>query len=167
LVQAEYLIARSSGLSAGPALLSNVTKAIQDEVREWQSRPLESIKRYRGFGRQPTEMKNRGGTRCSIACIDSLKEAVFPNAEVQLCIVHLVRHSLNYLSWIQRLEVAADLRLVHSAPTKEEAARLLEEFALKWDATHPTVSQVWQRNWQRITPFLAYANEIRKVISYD
>src|SRR5438309_5524768 len=117
-----------------------------------------------------TELKNRGVTDIFIACVDGLKgfpeaiEAVFPQTQVQLCIVHLVRHSLNYVSWKQRRQVAADLRPIYTAPTAEEAERLLDEFAAKWDATHPTISQVWRRNWERITPFFAFPNEIRKVI---
>lgn len=117
-----------------------------------------------------TEIKNRGVQDVFVACVDGLKgfpdaiEAVFPQAEVQLCIVHLVRHSLNYVSWKQRRMVAADLRPIYTAATAEEAARQLEEFAAKWDGTHPTISQVWRRNWERITPFFAFPAEIRKVI---
>jgi putative transposase len=117
-----------------------------------------------------TEIKNRGVQDVFIACVDGLKgfpeaiEAVFPQAQVQLCIVHLVRHSLNYVSWKQRRAMAADLRPVYTAPTAEEAARQLEEFAARWDATYPTISQVWRRNWERVTPFFAFPAEIRKVI---
>lgn len=117
-----------------------------------------------------TEIKNRGVQDVFIACIDGLKgfpeaiEAVFPHTQVQLCIVHLVRHSLNYVSWKQRKKVASDLRPIYTAPTAEEASRQLEEFAAKWDATHPTISQVWRRNWERITPFFAFPADIRKVI---
>lgn len=117
-----------------------------------------------------TEMKNRGVQDVFIACVDGLKgfpeaiEAVFPQTQVQLCIVHLVRHSLNFVSWKQRRQVAGDLRPIYTAPTADEAARVLDEFAAKWDATHPTISQVWRRNWERITPFFAFSAEIRKVI---
>ncbi len=117
-----------------------------------------------------TEMKNRGVQDVFVACVDGLRgfpdaiEAVFPKAQVQLCIVHLVRHSLNYVSWKQRRQVAADLRPVYTAPTAVEAGRRLDEFAAKWDSSHPTISQVWRRNWERITPFFAFPNEIRKVI---
>jgi putative transposase len=117
-----------------------------------------------------TEIKNRGVQDVFIACVDGLKgfpeaiEAVFPQAQVQLCIVHLVRHSLNYVSWKQRRAMAGDLRPVYTAPTAEEAARQLEEFAARWDATYPTISQVWRRNWERVTPFFAFPAEIRRVI---
>jgi putative transposase len=117
-----------------------------------------------------TELRNRGVQDIFIACVDGLKgfpeaiEAVYPQTQVQLCIVHLVRQSLTYVSWKQRRLLAADLRRVYTAPTADEAGRQLEEFAAKWDATHPTISQVWRRNWERITPFFAFPAEIRKVI---
>lgn len=117
-----------------------------------------------------TEMRNRGVLDIFIACIDGLKgfaeavEAVYRDTQVQLCIVHLVRHCLNYVSWKQRKEVARDLRPIYAAPTSEAAALELERFAAKWDATHPTISQVWRRNWQRVIPFFAFPAEIRKVI---
>jgi putative transposase len=60
--------------------------------------------------------------------------------------------------------VAADLRPIYTAPTAEGALIALEAFASKWDATHPTISQVWRRNWERVTPFFAFPAEIRKVI---
>lgn len=114
-----------------------------------------------------TDLKNRGVEDLFIACVDGLKgfpEAIFPQAQVQLCIVHLVRHSLNYVSHKQRKEVAADLRKIYRAATREEAERQLAEFAQKWDAKYPTISQAWQRNWERITPLFAYPPEIRRVI---
>lgn len=117
-----------------------------------------------------TEMKNRGVQDIFVTCVDGLKgfpdaiEAVFPRAQVQLCIVHLVRHSLNYVSWKQRKAVAAELRPIYTAPTAEAALQRLDEFAAKWDATHPTISQVWRRNWERITPFFGFPPDIRKVI---
>ena len=166
------------GVEVSPTLVSNVTEAVQDEVRAWQNRPLEPIYpivymdalyvRMRDNGHVQnravyvpigvnldghkevlglwtsanegakfwlqvmTEMKNRGVQDVFIACVDGLKgfpeaiEAVFPKAQVQLCIVHLVRHSLNYVSWKQRRRVAADLRPIYAAATADEAARQLE-----------------------------------------
>lgn len=117
-----------------------------------------------------TELKNRGVQDIFIACVDGLKgfpeaiEAVFPQTQVQLCIVHLVRHSLNFVSWKQRAEMAADLKTIYGAVTGELAAQHLEAFAAKWDATHPTVSGIWRRNWDRIIPFFGYPADIRKVI---
>lgn len=116
------------------------------------------------------ELKNRGVQDIYIACVDGLKgfpeaiEAVFPKTQVQVCIVHLVRASMQYVSWKQRKEVAAGLREIYTAPTAEAAADALERFADKWDKTHPAVSQIWRRNWQRIIPFFAFAPDVRKVI---
>ena len=104
-----------------------------------------------------------------IACVDGLKgfpeaiEALYPQTEVQLCIVHLVRAALNYVPWKYRKLVAADLRRIYQAATAEEARQQLEEMILKWTA-YPSVGQVWQRNWDRITPFFHYPADIRKAI---
>src|ERR1035438_455960 len=117
-----------------------------------------------------TELRNRGVQDIYIACVDGLKgfpeaiETVFPQAEVQLCIVHQVRGSLNYVSWKQRKAVAGDLRPIYQASTAEEAALRLEEFAAKWDGSYPTISAMWRRHWTHLTPFFAYPPEIRKVI---
>ena len=117
-----------------------------------------------------TEIRNRGVEDIFIACVDGLKgfpeaiELIYPRAQVQLCIVHMVRHSLNYVSWKQRRAVAEDLRGIYTAATAEAAERALDKFAEKWDASHPTIGQVWRRNWERITPFFAFPAEIRKVI---
>lgn len=117
-----------------------------------------------------TELKNRGVADILIACVDGLKgfpeaiEAVFPKAEVQLCIVHLVRNSLNFVSWKQRKEVAADLRVIYTASTEDEAGVALNSFATKWDKQYPQIAKSWRNNWARVIPFFAYAPEIRKII---
>ena len=117
-----------------------------------------------------TELKNRGVQDIFIACVDGLKgfpeaiETVFPCTQVQLCLVHMVRNSLKYVSWKQRKEVAADLKAIYQAPTAEQAEMELMAFEEKWDKTHPSTGQSWRRNWERITPFFAYSPEIRKVI---
>jgi putative transposase len=117
-----------------------------------------------------TELKNRGVTDIFIACVDGLKgfpdaiEAVFPKTAVQLCLVHMVRHSLNFVGWKQRKEVAADLRLIYSATTEDDALRRLTEFEGKWDASFAPIGQSWRRNWARLTPFFDYPADIRKVI---
>jgi putative transposase len=117
-----------------------------------------------------TELKNRGVTDIFIACVDGLKgfpeaiESVFPQTEVQLCIVHLVRHSLNYVGWKQRKEVARDLKLIYTAATDTEAEQRLADFSLKWDAKFPMIAKSWRSNWTRVIPFFAHPPEIRKVI---
>ncbi len=117
-----------------------------------------------------TELKNRGVNDILIACVDGLKgfpeaiESVFPQTEVQLCIVHLVRHSLNYVGWKQRKEVARDLKTIYTAATDVEAEHKLAEFSLKWDAKFPMIAKSWRSNWTRVIPFFAHPPEIRKVI---
>lgn len=117
-----------------------------------------------------TELKNRGVRDIFIACVDGLKgfpeaiETVFPQTEVQLCIVHMVRHSLNYVGWKQRKEVAADLKTIYTSATEAEAEAALNEFAKKWDAKYPTISRSWRSNWTRVIPFFAHPPEIRRVV---
>jgi putative transposase len=203
-------------VEVSPMLISNVTEAVQDEVKAWQNRPLEPLYpivymdalhvRMRDNGHVQnravhiaiginlegykevlglwtsgnegakfwlqvlTEIRNRGVQDIFIACVDGLKgfpeaiETVYPQAQVQLCIVHLVRQSLNYAAYKQRRAIAADLKPIYGAATAEQARIELDAFAAKWDSTHPTISQVWRRNWERITPFFAFPAEIRKVI---
>ena len=203
------------GTEVSPSLISSVTDAVADEVKAWQSRPLDPIYPivyldcihvkvregtvrvkavYLAIGitldgekevlglwlaqsegakfwlQVVTELRNRGVQDILIACVDGLKgfpdaiEAVFPQATVQLCIVHMVRHSLNYVSWKRRPEVAADLRRIYQSATAEEAEIRLGEFEDKWDAEYLPIGQSWRRNWQRLIPFFDYPPEIRKVI---
>jgi len=117
-----------------------------------------------------TELRNRGVQDIFIACVDGLKgfpeaiETIFPYTQVQLCIVHMVRNSLRYVSWKQRKDVATDLKTIYQAPTADQAEMELMAFEEKWDKTHPTIGHTWRRNWERITPFFAYPPDIRKVI---
>lgn len=116
------------------------------------------------------ELKNRGVQDIFIACCDGLKgfpeaiEAVYPKTQVQLCIVHQIRHSLRYVNWKQRKVIAADLKRVYGAATLAEAELALAEFAEKWDDQHPTISLSWRNNWARLSVFFDYPPEIRKVI---
>lgn len=117
-----------------------------------------------------TELNNRGVEDIFIACVDGLKgfpeaiETVFPRTQVQLCIVHMVRHSLNYVTSRNRKAVADDLKLIYQSATAEQAEMQLTAFAEKWDKSHPTISRSWRRNWDQIIPFLAYPPDIKKVI---
>src|SRR5215831_12879427 len=83
---------------------------------------------------------------------------------VQLCIVHLVRNSLNYVGWRERKAVAADLKEIYGAPTAEAAADELKRFGEKWGKPYTTITTLWQRNWERIIPFFAFPAEVRKII---
>lgn len=117
-----------------------------------------------------TDLKNRGLQDIFIATVDGLKgfpdaiATVYPQTQVQLCIVHMVRNSLKYVSWKQRKEMAADLKTIYQADTVEMAAENLDLFAKKWDPTHPTVSKSWYAHWEQLTPFFDYPKEIRKVL---
>jgi putative transposase len=117
-----------------------------------------------------TELQNRGMKDCFIACVDGLTglpeaiETAFPHTRVQLCMVHLVRNSLKYVSYKHRKAVAADLKAIYSASTEAEAEFHLELFAEKWDRQYPTISKSWRAQWVRVIPLFAFSEDIRKVI---
>ncbi|EMN1295516.1 TPA: IS256 family transposase [Escherichia coli] len=116
------------------------------------------------------ELKNRGLDDIFIACVDGLKgfpdaiEAVYPNTQVQLCIVHQIRNSLRFVSWKERKAVAADLKTIYGAATLKQAEQALEQFAETWDSQHPSISKSWRDNWTRLSVFFDYPPQIRKVI---
>jgi putative transposase len=203
-------------VEVSPALISNVTEAVMDEVRAWQSRPLDEVYgivyldalvvKMRVEGRVEsravyvaigitlegqkevlglwtsanegakfwlqvlTELNNRGVRDIFIACVDGLKgfpqaiETVFPKTMVQLCIVHMVRASLNYVNWKERRLVAADLKAIYRAATEDEAEQQLKSFSEKWDRKYPTISAMWRRNWLGIVPFFQFPEEVRRII---
>jgi putative transposase len=203
-------------VEVSPGLISQVTEEVQEEVKAWQSRPLEAVypivyldalyvkMRHEGRvenravyvaigvnmeGRKEvlglwtsasegakfwltilTELRNRGVKDIFIACVDGLKgfpqaiESVFPQAQVQLCIVHLVRASLKYVSWKDRKRVAADLKLIYRAATVEQAQQELENFIAHWGAKYQAIGKLWREQWQRVIPLFAFPEEIRKVI---
>jgi putative transposase len=117
-----------------------------------------------------TELKNRGLTDVLIACVDGLKglpeaiEAVFPQTEVQLCIVHMVRNSLKFVSYKDRKKIADDLKTVYRSATVEQAEEALTEFEGTWEYRYPMIGKSWRANWLRVIPFFAYPETIRKVI---
>ncbi len=117
-----------------------------------------------------TELANRGVKDIFIACVDGLKgfpdaiRSVFPKTEVQLCIVHLIRNSLAFVSWKQRKEMADDLKTIYNAATEKEAELNLTKFEEKWNSTHASVAKIWRRNWDGIIPLFSYSAEIRKAI---
>ncbi len=204
------------GTEVSPTLISTITDAVLDDVRLWQSRPLEGVypilyfdclfvkSRHEGAVKSKavyvalgvnlqgekellglwvsategakfwlavfTDLQRRGVRDCFVACVDGLiglpeaLETIFPQTQVQLCIVHKVRQSLRYVVWRERRFVARDLRAIYGAATLVEAEGALEQFALTWDATYPTISTNWRRDWARLTVFFDYPPEIRKVI---
>ncbi|MDQ9172501.1 IS256 family transposase [Oxalobacteraceae bacterium R-40] len=117
------------------------------------------------------ELKNRGLQDVLIAVVDGLRgfpeaiEAVYPQAQIQTCIVHLIRNSLNLASWKDRKPLATALKPIYQAVTAEAAASALQAFAgSDWGRKFPTVAAMWQRQWEQVTPFFAYPPEVRKII---
>ncbi|MCZ5503832.1 IS256 family transposase [Escherichia coli] len=117
-----------------------------------------------------TELKNRGLNDILIACVDGLKgfpdaiNTVYPKARIQLCIVHMVRNSLRFVSWKDYKAVTRDLKAIYQAPTEEAGQQALEAFAAAWDSRYPQISRSWQANWPNLATFFAYPTDIRKVI---
>ena len=204
------------GTDVSPTLISTITDAVLEDVRLWQSRPLEAVypilyfdclfvkSRHEGAVKTKavyvalginltgekellglsvsetegakfwlsvfTELRQRGIQDCFVACVDGLSglpealETIFPQTQVQLCMVHKVRQSLRYVVWKERRPVARDLRAIYGATTLEEAEEALEQFAQTWDASYPTMSTNWRQDWTRLTVFFDYPPAIRKVI---
>jgi putative transposase len=117
-----------------------------------------------------TELKNRGVQDILIACVDGLPgfpeaiESLYPQTQIQRCIVHMVRNSLRYVGWKERKRVARDLRAVYTAPTAEAGAHALDAFRKQWDGRFPTIGMLWRQHWDHLSPFFAYPAPIRKVI---
>jgi putative transposase len=116
------------------------------------------------------ELKNRGVTDILISVVDGLKgfpeaiRTVFPETQVQTCIVHLVRHSLSLVTWKDRRTVTPALKAIYRAETEEAARRRLEEFDAAWGAKYPSIAASWRRNWEQVMPFFAYPPEVRRII---
>jgi len=117
-----------------------------------------------------SELKNRGVQDVLIACVDGLTgfpeaiETEFPQTKIQLCIVHMVRNSLRYVSWKDYKAVTSDLKRIYRAPTEAEALRQLEAFAERWNGQYPQISQSWRTHWPNLITLFEYPPEIRKVI---
>jgi len=204
------------GVEVSPALISEVTEEVVEEVKAWQNRPLEPVYgvvyldalyvKMRHEGRVEnravyvaigisldgqkdvlglwtsnnegakfwlgvlTELKNRGVKEILIACVDGLKgfpqaiESVYPQTIVQLCIVHLVRASLNYVGWKERKQVAADLKEIYRAATAVQAEMELATFQTRWGQKYQAIGKLWKENWTRVVPFFEFPEEVRKVI---
>jgi putative transposase len=205
------------GVLVSPDLISQVTDAVMEEVREWQSRPLErlypvvffdalrikirdegTVKNkavYLALGVLPdgtkdilgiwieqsegakfwlrvmTEIKNRGVADILIAVVDGLKgfpeaiTAVFSLTQIQTCVVHLIRNSLEYAGWKDRKSVVAELKTIYRAETAEKAWAALEAFSLgPWGKKYPPIALIWKRQWEQVIPFFSYPVEVRKII---
>lgn len=117
-----------------------------------------------------TDLKNRGVKDILVACVDGLKgfpdaiNAVFPDTDVQLCVVHQIRNSLKYVASKNRKEFLADLKLVYRAATLEKAEMELQNLAVKWNGKYPVVVRSWQENWSNLSRYFQYTGEIRRLI---
>lgn len=204
------------GIGVSPDLISRVTAEVIEEVKAWQSRPLErlymvvffdalrvkirdqgvvrnkavylalgvrtdGIKEVLGLWIEQNEgakfwllvmneLKNRGVEDILIAVVDGLKgfpeaiNAAFPKTTVQTCIVHLLRHSLSFVGYKERKQVANALKAIYQAPTAKAAEEGLSEFEENWDVRYPAISRSWRRNWEQVIPFFDFPPDIRRVI---
>lgn len=117
-----------------------------------------------------TELKARGVQDILFACVDGLKgfpDAIaveFPQTRVQLCIVHMVRNSLRYVSWKDYKAVTAALKTIYQSPTEDQALSNLEQFGRAWDSQYPQISKSWNAHWANLRTIFEYPPEIRKAI---
>jgi len=117
-----------------------------------------------------TELKNRGVQELLIACVDGLSgfpdaiATAYPDARVQLCIVHMVRNAMKYVPWKDYKAVAADLKLIYKSMTEQEANVELDRFAEKWDDKYPQISKSWRAHWPNLITLFEFPADIRKVI---
>lgn len=204
------------GLTVSPSTLTAITDSIIEDIKAWQSRPLESVYPFvwmdaihykvkeensiktkavyclLGVGRDGTkdllglyinetegarfwlqvlsDLQNRGVKDILIASIDNLKgfaeaiESVFPQTEVQLCVVHQIRNSTKYVAYKDLKPVMASLKKVYTASTKEQGETELDEMEKEWKTKYPSMVKSWQANWERLSNYFKYPHEIRKVI---
>ena len=117
-----------------------------------------------------TDLSNRGVNDILIACVDGLKgfpeaiEAIFPVTEVQLCVVHQIRNSLKYVGSKNQKEFMVDLKRVYRAATKDLAESELDTLEEKWNDKYPIVIKSWRNNWERLSQYFKYPEDIRRVI---
>lgn len=203
-------------VEVSPALISEVTDSIWEEVQQWQSRPLERLYaivyldalmvKMRTEGKVETravylalgvgldgtkdilgiwfsanegakfwlqvltEIKNRGVRDILLFCVDGLKgfpEAIqsqYAMGRIQLCIVHMVRGSLEYVNYKEMKAVAADLRRIYSASTVEDGLAELDAFEAKWGKKYPSIGRKWRQNWEQVATLFEFPPELRRVI---
>jgi len=117
-----------------------------------------------------TELQNRGVKDILIACVDGLKgfpdaiNTAFPETQIQLCIVHMVRNSMKYVPWKDYKAVTADLKQIYQSVTEEEALLALDQFSERWDAKYPQISRSWRSHWHNLNTLFQYPEDIRKAI---
>jgi transposase-like protein len=117
-----------------------------------------------------TELQNRGVQDILIACVDGLKgfpdaiNTVFPETQIQLCIVHMVRNSMKYVPWKDYKAITADLKTIYQGSTEESALKALADFSNKWDEKYPQISRSWKAHWENLNTLFQYPEDIRKAI---
>ena len=117
-----------------------------------------------------TELQNRGVKDILIACVDGLKgfpdaiSTAFPQTQIQLCIVHMVRNSMKYVSWKDYKAVSADLKKIYQSATEDDALLELDALAARWGDKYPQVSKTWRAHWQNLNTLFRYPSDIRKAI---
>jgi transposase-like protein len=117
-----------------------------------------------------TELQNRGIKDILIACVDGLKgfpdaiTTVYPQAQIQLCIVHMVRNSVKYVPWKDYKLVTADLKRIYQSVTEDEALMALDGFSERWDEKYPQISRSWRACWPNLNTLFNYPEDIRKAI---
>jgi len=117
-----------------------------------------------------TELQNRGVQDILIACVDGLKgfpdaiNTVFPETQIQLCIVHMVRNSIKFVTWKDYKAVTSGLKEIYKSATEEDALKSLDQFADGWDEKYPQISKSWRSNWENLNTLFDYPPEIRKAI---
>jgi putative transposase len=204
------------GLTVSPSTLTSITDSIIEDVKAWQSRPLESVYPFVWMdaihykvkednsiktkavhcllgvdrdGRRDllglyinetegakfwlqvlTDLQNRGVNDIIIACIDNLKgfseaiESIFPQTEIQLCIVHQIRNSTKFVAYKDLKLVMDSLRSIYKASTKELAELALEDLERQWKTKYPAMVKSWFSNWELLSNYFKYPKEIRKII---
>ncbi len=117
-----------------------------------------------------TDLQNRGVKDILIACMDNLKgfteavEAIFPQADIQLCIIHQIRNSFKYIAWKDRKEFNQELKLVYQASNLSEAEWAMDQFEENWKQKYPLVIKSWRNNWHYLTRFFDYSSHLRKIM---
>jgi len=205
------------GVTVSKDFISTVTDKVLDDVRAWQTRPIddcylvlwidalvvkvridgvvrnrpaylvlglnmegkkEALALVMGSGDESAkfwlkvlnDLRNRGLSQVCVVCCDGLTalpeavEAVFADAWVQCCVVHLIRNSLKHVSYRDRKEITKDLRPIYRAATEDDALEALVAFDDKWASRYPMIGETWRRHWERFVPFFAFPEEIRRII---
>ncbi|ELB2131907.1 IS256 family transposase [Vibrio parahaemolyticus] len=117
-----------------------------------------------------TELQNRGVKDILIACVDGLKgfpdaiNTAFPETQIQLCIVHMVRNSVKYVPWKDYKAVTTDLKKIYQSATEDEALLALEQFSDRWDSKYPQISRSWTAHWDNLNTLFNYPEDIRRAI---